>query len=380
MKKYVVPLITLFSLLLIFSVTSCSKDGNKDEEEDQSYDESVLVGKWVQTHSIYEDEEGEYDDNKYKVSEEADVIEFMADGSCNNYSYVQSIHEFDWDDQGDWNLRGNRLSLLYECQGQRTVKVTQLTSSILSFEDEGIDDGIKYKFTMTYQKVSSSSGKPDNPNNPDNPDPDDPDDPDDPWVPEEPDTPQLPSNVIESKIRSVYEDRIFVDFTYDKSYYSDIKQSGHCWGTSPHPTILDSSVRNSFDQYNNTGSVQCDLKGAPGTTYYIRAYVQVGSKFIYFNEMKVQSVGGDIKLSVYYSKEKDKIAVDYDINKSGTFELCFFARLTRTDNNVVDSSLGFITKGKAQKFVTNYSCYYYYAYLIEASTGIIYNSNMVNKY
>lgn len=236
----------------------------------------------------------------------------------------------------------------------------------------------KYKSSGTFTIDDKSVSTPIDPDTPSDPDiPDDPNVPDDPVIP---DVPKVPSTAIKSNIYEVYEDRIIVDFSFDKNYAGQIIQMGHCWSTRPNPTVFDATVYNVLNSGGETGRVTCELDGKPGTTYYVRAYAQVGTEFIYFNEMKVQSMGGDIKLSAYYSEAKDEIAVDYDISRNETFTLYFYAPLTVGSGNIINKNLGIVGKDKGIKYVPDYYCYYYYAYLVETSTGIRYCSKVVNKY
>ncbi len=368
MRKCKFYFIASFFMSLVISLLSCSKDDEGNNKHENTYDESLLVGNWVLTHVIYEDDE-EYEEDHYSTSEEYDIINFQEDGYCRNFCDS-------WDDSGRWKLSGDALTLFYYGEGRRTVTITELSSSVLSFEDHGIfsDGSMEYTYIMTYRKVKSVS----TPVDPDKPvDPDDPDTPDDPITP---DVPNIPSATIKSKIYEVYEDKIIVDFTLDKEYISKMRQMGYCWSTKPNPTVFDSTEGSTLNPNKESGRVTCELKEAAGTTYYIRAYALVGSEFVYFDEMKVQSVGRDIKLSAYYSKDKDKIAVDYNITRNDVFTLYFYAPLTSGFGRVVNDDLGILGKEKGTKYVINYSCYYYYAYLEDVLTGIRYCSNIVYKH
>lgn len=203
--------------------------------------------------------------------------------------------------------------------------------------------------------------------------------PADPVIPTEP---SIPANAIGSKITKISSDEIAIDYNYDKSLAKSITQMGYCWSTSSHPTTSDKHTP-PFKLVSGNGvfkaTAQFKLQGQPGTNYYIRAYALVGSKFIYFDEMTFQTVGKDIKLSTYYAKDKEEIAIEYAITRSGTYELCFYAPLLSSGNRVVDESLSYIDKGSGIKYVPDYNCAYYYAYLKEISTGIIYYSNTVYK-
>lgn len=139
---------TLFAMCLAFSFTSCGDD----EEKGKDMDESLLIGKWTLVREIYEDKADTWDNN-YKASDEVDVIEFKKSGACRNYSYIEEIDDYDWDDRGDWALSGDNLSLLFYGEGQTTVQVESLTASRLTFTANGREDGESYRYEMTYQKI-----------------------------------------------------------------------------------------------------------------------------------------------------------------------------------------------------------------------------------
>lgn len=153
MKKHVLTFVAFFVMCMAsLAMVSCSDDDDKD---DSQVDKSALVGKWVLTNLIEEDESGT-DTDSFEVSEEADVILLNEDGSCRNYCEVlmNGKIEYDWDDKGSWILSDNTtLKLLFYGEGQQTVKVLKMTDTTLSFECSITDDEYSYKYTATYQKV-----------------------------------------------------------------------------------------------------------------------------------------------------------------------------------------------------------------------------------
>lgn len=137
-------------------VVSCSDDKDKDDKKIQK---EMLIGKWVLTHYEYEDSTGDKDVDDYLISEEEDVIEFRKDGICHNYCAPFEDGGYDWNNYGEWNLQETSLTLFFQSQENKTVKLIQLTSDILIFEyeDQSIDYDtgeivICYEF-YTYQKV-----------------------------------------------------------------------------------------------------------------------------------------------------------------------------------------------------------------------------------
>lgn len=151
LKKKICMLLSIMMTMCFF--VSCGDDDGKD---DSQVDKSLLVGKWVLTNLVTEDESGT-DTESYAVSEEVDVIIFTEDGSCRNYSEVEinGKKEYDWDDKGNWSLVDDKtLKLLFYGEGQQTVKVLKMTATTLSFECSLSFEGENYKYTATYQKVS----------------------------------------------------------------------------------------------------------------------------------------------------------------------------------------------------------------------------------
>jgi len=67
---------------------------------------------------------------------------------------------------------------------------------------------------------------------------------------------------------------------------SAITDRGHCWSTSPNPTISDSFINNG----NGLGSFTSELKGLqPGTTYYVRSFGINGAGVTYGNELSFKT-------------------------------------------------------------------------------------------
>lgn len=152
MKKYVFTFVAFFVMCMAsLAMVSCSDD----DDDDPQVDKSTLVGKWVLTNLVYEDE-NENESDSFKVSEEVDVILLNEDGSCRNYCFIAEYDDYDWDDKGNWSLSDDTtLKLLFYGEGQQTVKVLKMTATTLSFECSLKDDeGDAYKYTATYQKVN----------------------------------------------------------------------------------------------------------------------------------------------------------------------------------------------------------------------------------
>lgn len=65
------------------------------------------------------------------------------------------------------------------------------------------------------------------------------------------------------------------------SDYVDVTERGICWNTDGVPTLAD----NHASSGSGIGSFDCNMTGlSPNTTYHVRAYVQLGSEYIYGNE------------------------------------------------------------------------------------------------
>lgn len=378
MNKNLIKIIFLL-LLSVFSI-SCSDEGNSDDDYGNEEDGYALASaeghsfqffnsrsKWIFKVAVSQGKIAAVTSTGMPYGEPD--FDYTKTGDNEAECWIAIKYQFPFGEYMIYNGYIGRAELLFTGPKKGTYKMydalnnKQILSGAFSVDNNDWDP--------------ESPEEPDNPEGPDNPNI--PDTPDVPDIPEVPDIPTIPSTAIQSKIVEVYEDLIIVDFDFDENYASSITQMGHCWSTQPHPTILNSSTNNVLNSDRVSGRAQCKLEEKPGTNYYIRAYAQVGTEFVYFNEMEVQSVGKDIKLSVSYSKSKNQIAVDYGISNNGYYTLYFYAPLTLAGSNVVNDNLGIVSKGQGTKYVPNYSCFYYYAYLKEVSTGIKYCSKIVYK-
>lgn len=380
MKTQLYHILMLLAFILI--LPSCGKDdpvtGNEKEdiwepegeEGDGEYEDNkepfkgdYLIGNWVLTNLYLEDEYG-HEQETYQVSDEEDVIQFMRNGSCRNFCVWQDYSgqwKTDYDDVGSWNLKNDQLRLLYYGCGQQTVTLNQLTSNQLSFTGYVKEKRTTYK--MAYRKVdkvTEPGAQPENPGQPDDP------------------TEEVPDISFNTKIKKVFPDYFMLEYSHGWNHQNSIKRAGFCWSTRPNPTILDESVFIPLtSQGSNTRTINCKVDQA-GTDYYVRAFAQINGEFIYFDDMQVQTVGKDIQLKARYDAQQDKIAVDYAIRKDGIYSLHFYARLTRGEDIVKD--LGVVTNGDSgTKYVPDYYCYRYYAYVVDLVTNIEYCSDDVTK-
>lgn len=383
MKTQLYHLLMFLAFILI--LPSCGKDDpvidneeedtwrpGKDDEEEQDDDDKVsfhadyLIGNWVLTRLYLEDEYGR-EEETYTISDEEDVIQFMADGSCRNFCVWQnSLGQWmtDYDDWGSWNLKNKQLRLLYYGCGQQAVTVTRLTKYELAFTGYVEEESTTYE--MSYSKVDKVTVPGDQP--------------DDPNVPDDP-SEELPDISFDTKIKEVYTNRFVLEYSYGRDYQDFIDRAGFCWSTRPNPTILDESVFVSLKPQDiNTRTITCDVDQA-GTDYYVRAFVQINGEFIYFEDMQVQTVGKDIQLKVRYDAQQDKIAVDYAIHRPGFYSLYFYAPLTTGYDRYVLDDLGIVSDGDSgTEYVPDYYCYYYYAYVKDLVTNTKYCSDTVSKY
>mgnify|MGYP001145573428 CR=1 FL=1 len=63
-----------------------------------------------------------------------------------------------------------------------------------------------------------------------------------------------------------------------------VRDHGHCWATTPNPTIDDNRV--SLGATTNRGIFISQITNlTPSTTYYIRAYLQVGEQILYGDDI-----------------------------------------------------------------------------------------------
>ena len=69
---------------------------------------------------------------------------------------------------------------------------------------------------------------------------------------------------------------------------NDVQYYGYCWSTLPNPTILDSSLKNIFTNFNQ---IQAIVNLLPNSKYYLRAYVITkSSEIIYGNEVNFTTI------------------------------------------------------------------------------------------
>lgn len=153
MKKYALSFITLFTMCLAFSLTSC---GDDEEDGGGNASSSMLIGKWVLVkedgYDIYKGEK-DYFESTYKVSEESEIYEFKKNGTVRCYGYYvngygDKVKAFDH--AGEWILEGNTLTSIDTKYGEEaSVEIKKLTDSQLVF----VYDEKDYYNELTYQKV-----------------------------------------------------------------------------------------------------------------------------------------------------------------------------------------------------------------------------------
>ncbi|HAS42307.1 MAG TPA: hypothetical protein DCS93_17650 [Microscillaceae bacterium] len=63
---------------------------------------------------------------------------------------------------------------------------------------------------------------------------------------------------------------------------------GHCWGTTPNPTVEDNKI--SLGMVTNRGLFTSQITNLnPSTTYYVRAYLQVGQQILYGDDISQET-------------------------------------------------------------------------------------------
>lgn len=156
---------------------------------------------------------------------------------------------------------------------------------------------------------------------------------------------------------------------------------GFCASTSPHPTISDIVLSATYLGNSLSGRIMDNLQA--GTTYYIRPFYKDGNKIIYCKETSFQTVGGDIQLSVKASSTKDKIIVNSNIKRKGTYHLKpDYTSIITTNAEVVNHpDLGYLSEGSKTfeqdvKYLWT-SIYSICAELEDIETNIIYCSESI---
>lgn len=151
-----------FFVMCMASLAMVSCGDDEKDKDDKKTQEELLIGKWVLTYIECKDSEGnsiggDKENGYIPISEEYDVIEFNEDGTCHNYAKFNG--GYDWNNYGEWNLKGTSFTLCFDGDENKTVELIQLTSDILTIKYEGqyIDydtkETIIYYDSYTYQKV-----------------------------------------------------------------------------------------------------------------------------------------------------------------------------------------------------------------------------------
>ena len=180
------------------------------------------------------------------------------------------------------------------------------------------------------------------------------------------------------KIKSIAPDRFSYQVHYKdpNAYNTEFAKTdrvGLCYGTEPHPTITDNTTPRYpvDDQDSNFSYVQIGLE--PGTRYYVRPYMFIGSTPIYSEEIEIETVGKSIKAEIEWTL--NELTVSYAINQSGTYHVYL------VDWGYVHVDLGYKEEGDYDTFVHPHSGGFdgseYCLVLEDISTGIRYCSNTV---
>lgn len=202
---------------------------------------------------------------------------------------------------------------------------------------------------------------------------------------DKPDNPDDEDNTdysIQPILQRIYSTQIQIAGKYTVYVSPDqYKIVGFCASTFPHPTITDIVLPEAYLGNTPSGRVMDNLEA--GTTYYIRPFYKEGNKIIYCKETSFQTVGGDIQLSVTASAEKDKIIVNSNIKRKGTYhlKLSYVSVITVNTEVVNHPDLGYVSEGSKTfeedvKYLWT-SIYSICAELEDIETNIIYCSESI---
>ena len=93
------------------------------------------------------------------------------------------------------------------------------------------------------------------------------------------------TEVVTEEVKNVTESAARVCATTNM-YVSNIEKFGFCYDFVPMPTISDKVVSSSVDKFDYDYSFDAVLKNlVPGTTYYVRAFIQNEYSIAYGNEV-----------------------------------------------------------------------------------------------
>ena len=146
-KKLILLGIGLISLL--FTIPSCEKD--KDKEEEILISE-IILGKWEvlkDRNTVYVNNQI-YEDSTYNYDEDEMVVEFLSGGNGKIYEYNV------YDDDFTWQLNNDILTMALPEVGEIDFepsydKATQKIT--LTYSETWTDDNINYKYEMIITAV-----------------------------------------------------------------------------------------------------------------------------------------------------------------------------------------------------------------------------------
>ena len=186
------------------------------------------------------------------------------------------------------------------------------------------------------------------------------------------------------KVSEVEPDRFHFKIHYKdpNAYNTEFAKTdrvGLCYGTEPHPEITDNTTpRGPVDELDSK-FLQTVLDLEPGTRYYVRPYMFIGSTPIYSEEIEIETVGKSIKAEIDISSSNGYwiVTASYSINRSGTYHVELY----------MGSKLGYggLTEDLGYKEAGDYedvakclqSNDYFCLHITDLSTGIKYSSTPI---
>ncbi len=158
MKKYVFSwMATLFAIVTMVSLTSCSSDNDEPSPEEVK---SKIVGLWQSTHIsgwAYDDTP---DENLIKVDrdltdKEKERYLFNEDGTGKKFLYLGSFYGWQPSSRNgfSYSITNNKININYSNGNTDTYSVVSIKDDVAILEIT-LEDGEQYKTKLTLKKVS----------------------------------------------------------------------------------------------------------------------------------------------------------------------------------------------------------------------------------
>ena len=136
--------------------------------------------------------------------------------------------------------------------------------------------------------------------------------------------------------------RICLNSVFTRDITGDKPVVRYCASTSPHPTIAD--ITTTDPAHIAPDVINPIFVSEPGTVYYIRPFSISNGTVTYYDEVSVETMGGDISMSVSVSDDHIGTFV-YEIRSEGAYQVRWGASGTII---MTPQEMGFITKGSGK--------------------------------